>query len=596
MPTKAYVALAEFPRHEAVPWLPQSMAKVSSGESRSGLKRQAILILGMYRSGGSPLAGVVRSLGAAAPKTLMMPDSGNPSGYWESVPLANAHDELLASAGSRWNDWRQLDPKWVRSDAAPQFKARIKEILQNEYGDAPLSVIKDPRVCRFVPFMSAILGEMKIGAVAFLMLRNPLDIALSLRQREGIALPRGLMLWLRHMLDAEHHSRLMPRYFLTYEDLLMDWRPHLDRAIEKVGIVWPARCNMPAATIERFQSLDLHHERRTSESLEEHPDVSSLVGDTYRILRIMSADGESQGLIDQLDLIRAKFEEGCKIFGPMIVSEESAIEQLRGEIGQRAAESDRLHASLEQQRIQWMQHDASVRQMHEVLSQKDSDNQRLISDLSASATELQSVQTAASKQIAVLNNLLKESEADRAARLEQITALNRLLKESEADRTARFEQIEILMNSLKTLEAERAAGHEQVQVLNSRLRESEADRSARLEQIKFLTNSIKTLEAERAAGHEQVQVLNDRLKESETDRAARLEQIKILANSLKESEAGRLALREELQATLANYQMENRTLKDGIDSLYNSLSWRMTRPLRAISLFIRGNVASTPRE
>jgi hypothetical protein len=79
----------------------------------------------MHRSGASALAGVVRSLGVAAPKTFTMPDSGNPSGYWESVPLANAHDELLASAGSRWNDWRQLNPEWIHSDAAQRFKERI---------------------------------------------------------------------------------------------------------------------------------------------------------------------------------------------------------------------------------------------------------------------------------------------------------------------------------------------------------------------------------------------------------------------------------------------------------------------------------------
>src|SRR5882757_1370586 len=118
------------------------MAKVSSGNSRSRPQRQAILILGMHRSGASALASVVRSLGAAAPKTLMVPDSGNPSGYWESVPLADAHDELLAAAKSRWDDWRQLNPEWIQSNAAKHYKARIRDILLDEYGNAPLSVIK----------------------------------------------------------------------------------------------------------------------------------------------------------------------------------------------------------------------------------------------------------------------------------------------------------------------------------------------------------------------------------------------------------------------------------------------------------------------
>jgi hypothetical protein len=304
------------------------MDNVSSDNSRSRPQRQAILILGMHRSGASALAGVVRSLGAAAPKTLLMPDSGSPSGYWESVPLATTHDELLTAAGSHWNDWRQLNPEWIHSNAAQRYKERIRNILLDEYGDAPLSFIKDPRVCRFVPFLSAILSEMKIGAVAFLMFRNPLEIALSLRQREGIALTRGLMLWLRYVLDAEYHSRHMPRYFLTYDDLLMDWRPHLDRAAEKVGIVWPARFNTSAASIGQFPPLDLHRETRDFKALEEHPDVPPLVGDAYRILRIMSAGGESPQAIDQIDLVRTKFEEACDAFGPMTTAGELAIETL----------------------------------------------------------------------------------------------------------------------------------------------------------------------------------------------------------------------------------------------------------------------------
>jgi hypothetical protein len=445
------------------------MVTVSSDNSQSRPRRQAILILGMHRSGASALAGVVRSLGVAAPKTFTMPDSGNPSGYWESVPLANAHDELLASAGSRWNDWRQLNPEWIHSDAAQRLKERIREILLDEYGDAPLSFIKDPRICRFVPFMSAILSEMNIGAVTFMMLRNPLEIAHSLRRREGITLPTGMMLWLRYVLDAEYHSRHMPRYFVTYEDLLMDWRRHLDRAAEKVGIAWPALANSLAAKIERFPSLDLHHEERDFKTLEEHPDVSSLVSAAYHILRIMSADGESQELIDQIDLVRAKFEEGCKLFGPMAAAEELTIEQLRGEIGRRTAESERLRASLEQQRIHWTQRDAIARQMRDALPQKDADNQRLVADLSASE---------------------KHSKVLR-------------------DAIARYES--------------------------------------------------------------ELQQRMDDLRRSELQK-------------------------DELQAILTGFQLEIRALRDCLDNIYKSRSWRVTEPLRAISLLFRGNGASTRGE
>ena len=463
------------------------MVHVASGNGPSRPQRQAILILGMYRTGGSALAGVLRSLGAAAPKTLLMPSSGNPSGYWESVPLANAHDELLASAGSRWNDWRPFDPQWIHSKAAQAHKEKIRDILRDEYGDAPLFIIKDPRICRFVPFMSAVLSEMEVGTVVFLMLRNPVEIALSLRRRGGMALPRGLMLWLRHALDAEYHSRHMPRYFLSYEALLMGWRQHLDRAAVKIGIVWPDRSDASTDASKQLLSPNPQRERRDVRSPDEQSDVPPLVGQAYHLLRTMAADGESPELVDQIDAIRTKFDEGCDIFGPVSAAEELMIEQLRGEISQRTAESERMRASIEQQRIQWTQHDGNVQQLQEALS--------------AATQRWQADRATASEQIAALHMLLKESESDRAGRLEHINTLTKCLKEAEADRAARLEHIENLTNSLKVSEADRAKQSKQ-----------------------------------------------------------------------------RHQLGEELAV------------------IYKSRSWRMTKPLRALNLLLRGNGASTQRE
>src|ERR1043165_10281978 len=89
-------------------------------------KRQAILVLGMHRSGTSALSGVVCALGAAAPNNLLPANFANPTGYWESLPLVQADNELLASAHSSWDDWRQLDPRWYESDEARGFRGRLR--------------------------------------------------------------------------------------------------------------------------------------------------------------------------------------------------------------------------------------------------------------------------------------------------------------------------------------------------------------------------------------------------------------------------------------------------------------------------------------
>jgi hypothetical protein len=299
-------------------WL-QSPSKASSAQ------RHAVLILGMHRGGTSALAGVTSALGVAGPKTPIGPTTDNLRGYFECAPLGEAHDALLASAGSCWHDWRQLDARWFCSTAAEGHRQRIKELLVAEYGDRPLIYIKDPRVCRFVPFISSILVELNISPVAILPIRNPLEVAYSLRRRDSFLLPKSILLWLRHMLDAEFHSRQMPRCFVPYEEFLRNWKYDLDGVGKKIGIVWPNSSDSSNVTIGEFLSPDLRHEKVSFDEMKKHPDVFPLAVETYNALSKIAVEGESPEILDQLDLIRTKFDEGCQIFGAAVTAEETAI-------------------------------------------------------------------------------------------------------------------------------------------------------------------------------------------------------------------------------------------------------------------------------
>lgn len=295
-------------------------------------RRQAILVLGMHRSGTSSLAGTIHALGAATPKILMAPQSSNPRGHFESALLEAAHNELLAAAGSHWHDWRQFTPLLIRSEVAEEHRQKIKAIIIKEFGDEPLIVFKDPRVCRFVPFTASILTELNFSVVAILTVRNPLEVAYSLKRRDGFALSKSILLWLRHVLDAEFHSRHMQRCILSYEDFLSDWRYHLDRAAEKVGIRWPDRSDRSGVKIDQFLTLDLRHERVPFDELNEHPEVTSLVRECYRILTDLAASGEMQELMDQLDKIRTRFDEDCQLFGASMGEQMDTTEPSQAEV------------------------------------------------------------------------------------------------------------------------------------------------------------------------------------------------------------------------------------------------------------------------
>jgi hypothetical protein len=153
-----------------------------------------------------------------------------------------------------------------------------------------------------------------MSPVAVLPVRNPLEVALSLQRRDNFAVAKSIMLWLRHVLDAEYLSRSLPRYFLPYEGLLQNWRHHVDRISKQTDVAWPDRSDRSGVEIDQFLTTELYHERATWDETNGHREVLELARRTYRILMDICTRGESRELRDRLDAARAEFDESCRTF------------------------------------------------------------------------------------------------------------------------------------------------------------------------------------------------------------------------------------------------------------------------------------------
>ncbi len=116
-------------------------------------KRDALLILGMHRSGTSALARVVNLLGFDAGNKLMGPVEGDtPRGFWENVEIVDLHDRLLATLASSWSDTNPLPrDRWSSPDIYP-FRRELEEILDRNFSEQAYWMVKDPRLCRLLPF------------------------------------------------------------------------------------------------------------------------------------------------------------------------------------------------------------------------------------------------------------------------------------------------------------------------------------------------------------------------------------------------------------------------------------------------------------
>jgi GT2 family glycosyltransferase len=202
--------------------------------------RTALLVLGMHRSGTSALTRTLNLLGADLPHGLIPAStSSNPSGHWESREIQELNDRILEALGARWDDWHPIDAKTLPADAAASFHRRAAEILERDFAQSPLFVLKDPRMCRLLPLWRTALAQFGADIRCALIWRAPADVASSLARRNGFDDAKSQLVWLRHVLDAERDSRGLRRTVVAYEELVADWRSLARRLADELALTWP---------------------------------------------------------------------------------------------------------------------------------------------------------------------------------------------------------------------------------------------------------------------------------------------------------------------------------------------------------------------
>jgi hypothetical protein len=401
--------------------------------------RQGILILGMHRSGTSAVARVINLLGARSPAHLMPATPSNPRGHWESDSIFTIHEEMLKAAGTAWDDWRRVDPNWFASSQADIYRQQLKRAVITEYGEDRLLYIKDPRICRFVPFWVGILDELNITPSVIFSVRNPLEVAYSLERRDSFSLEKSLLLWLRHTLDAENATRRLPRFFVDFEQLLTDWQACMLSAGTKLGISWPKYSDVTKAQIEEFLDYELRHHHLTAHELHSNPDLIELVIDIYESIVRYSSDADDLKLQATFNIVRERFEEGCNTFGAVLRTEERTLQDLNSQLSEAKAKNDQLERELESMRTD-LEIANSVAEklkilemenglLKDELQQAKAENEKLGWELKSTRTKLEIANSMAEKlrTVETENGLLKDELQQAKAENEKLKVLNEYL-------------------------------------------------------------------------------------------------------------------------------------------------------------------------
>ena len=141
---------------------------------------------------------------------LMPPQADNPEGFWEHLGFVAVNDELLNELAGAWDLPPKADENFRDSRLDPlRMKARL---LVEGFGSATVWGWKDPRNSLTLPFWQDVLPGLK----TLITVRNPLEVAHSMRERNGTSHSFGLRLWEiynRRMIEAVgEKDRLVTHY------------------------------------------------------------------------------------------------------------------------------------------------------------------------------------------------------------------------------------------------------------------------------------------------------------------------------------------------------------------------------------------------
>ncbi|WP_162163033.1 sulfotransferase family protein [Roseivivax marinus] len=299
-------------------------------------QRIALLVLGMHRSGTSVLSGVLSRLDCVMPATPIGAEPENPKGFYESRLVARLNDAILSSSDSAWTDWTAFSKDWYEGRGYERYLPKAVSLIETEFGGGSPIVLKDPRICRLVPFWLAALDRAGYAVRIVLTHRSSEEVRQSLSRRNNIDPAYGRLLWLRHVLDAEYDSRGLSRTFVGYDRLLSDWRREISRVTEGID---PAPFQEMAETgkeIDDFVAPALRHFRSSPMRPE------GWFGLAEDILDRWAKTGEDPADHAVLDDIREALDTATPAFDPLIRHVAGAPTEVREKADRHGAAIEEL--------------------------------------------------------------------------------------------------------------------------------------------------------------------------------------------------------------------------------------------------------------
>ena len=159
-----------------------------------------------------------------------------------------------------------------------------------------------------------------------------------------------MLLWLRHVLDAEVHTRGLARAVCAYEELLRDWADVARRLERGLGLTWPVEPDQARPAVEKFLSPGLrHHDAGAQDAGLPATPLGRMAARVHGILQ--GSGGSFEGVpASVFDQARAGLDQAASLCAPLILRQtleaQAAIQKSEAKARKLADENLRLAVAL----------------------------------------------------------------------------------------------------------------------------------------------------------------------------------------------------------------------------------------------------------
>lgn len=287
-----------------------------------------LLVLGPHRSGTSLTARMLECLGAVNSKNLSPPNDYNPVGHFEDWDIYQFNEHVLLPAlGKSWHSLGQIEWRRLSDEGHAKLQAEAVTIVRTNYNPQhSLSVLKEPRIARLLPFWLPVLLRCGFGCKLVLPVRDPLSTARSLRARDGFPIEYGEMLYARSWLSILSDSEGIPKTFLALEAIFQNPEMTLLKAADDLGLVVPEEFRLKVHTFKEafLEHSLLHHKPEHTAETTRSPTVATRI---YHVLSSALTIPDDVSLSRKVEEIGEDFDR----LGPFLNEYDQQAARLRAE-------------------------------------------------------------------------------------------------------------------------------------------------------------------------------------------------------------------------------------------------------------------------